>query len=360
VSISQTVTQAWLRRGPLACALWPLSALMAALVALRRSGFAAGWLTSHALPVPVLVVGNRVAGGAGKTPTTIALLQHLRAKGWRPGVLSRGYKAEASAITPLLIDEGSAATLDARATGDEPLLIWRRTGAPIMVGRDRVASGHALLLAHPELDILVCDDGLQHLKLQRDLEVIVFDERGAGNGWLLPAGPLREPIDAPAPATLKHPPLVLYNAERASTPLTGFLAKRGTAPLTRLEDWWLGRPASPGTAAHLAPDATWAMAGIARPQRFFDALASQGIQAHSLPLPDHADLAEMPWPPEARDVIVTEKDAVKLPPERVAAQRPNSQVWVAALDFRPETAFWTALDAALATLPARPAAPAPH
>lgn len=361
MSLAATLNRAWLQRGWLAIALWPLSMVMRMLVALRRQAFHRGWMASERLAVPVLVVGNRVVGGAGKTPTTIALLEHLRSKGWRPGVLSRGYKAEGSGIRPVLIDAQTASGLQATATGDEPLLIWRRTGVPIMVGRDRAASGRALLRAHPEVNVLVCDDGLQHLRLQRDIEVIVFDERGAGNGWLLPAGPLREPIDAAPPPTLRAPPIVLYNADRPSTDLPGHVTLRGTAPLRPLADWWQGHAAS----ASLAPGQTrqqvvHALAGIAHPQRFFDALRRQGYAIEGIALDDHADFRTLPWPASASDVIVTEKDAVKLPPERIAAERPNCRVWVAALDFRPEDSFWAAVDTALALLPTPDQRGAPH
>jgi tetraacyldisaccharide 4'-kinase len=358
MSLAAELNRAWLQRGWLAMLLWPLSMLMRGLVATRRQAYQRGWMKSERLPVPVLVVGNRVLGGAGKTPTTIALLEHLKSRGWQPGVLSRGYRADGGGAQPVLIDARTAPGLQAQATGDEPMLIWRRAGVPIMVGRDRVASGQALLRAHPDIDMLVCDDGLQHLRLQRDIEVIVFDERGAGNGWLLPAGPLREPIDVASPDTLRAPPIVLYNANRPSTDLPGHVAQWHTAPLRPLQDWWHSRPAS----ATLAPDQTrpqaaCAVAGIAHPQRFFDALARQGFAVEGIALDDHADFATLPWPASARDVIVTEKDAVKLPPERVAAERPGCRVWVAALDFRPEDSFWAAVDAALALLPISPAKP---
>jgi tetraacyldisaccharide 4'-kinase len=363
LSLASHLNRAWLRKGPLACTLWPLSMLMRAIVAMRREAYRRGWLPSERLPVPVLVVGNRVVGGAGKTPTTIALLAHLKARGWTPGVLSRGYKAssvEGHGEGPLLIDAGTADKLSASATGDEPLLIWRRTGAPLMVGRDRATGGRALMATHPEINLLVCDDGLQHLKLRRDIEVIVFDDRGAGNGWLLPAGPLREPIDvAPQPGLVAEP-LILYNAAHASTRLKGHLARRGMAPLQALSEWW--RPQQPGQSSHtlrpsdLGPQAPaiWAIAGIAQPQRFFDALLAQGFAIKGVALDDHSDFGTLPWPSGVSHVIVTEKDAVKLPLERVASERPGTQVWVAALDFAPEDSFWTALDAALARLTVQP------
>lgn len=352
--LAAQLNQAWLKKGALAWCLLPLSLLMRLLVSVRRAGYRAGWLRAEKLPVPVLVVGNRVVGGAGKTPTTIALLQHLKAQGWRPGVLSRGYKAQLpEQQSHALLDADTAHTLNAQQTGDEPMLIWRRTGSPVMVGRNRAAGGRALLHAHPEINLLVCDDGLQHLPLQRDLEVIVFDARGAGNGWLLPAGPLREPIHTPPTPGLVTSPIVLYNAPKASTPLPGHVASQTTAPLCELKDWWQGQtsiaPLKPSdtTQAH-----TWAVAGIAHPQRFFDALHQQGFMCQTVALDDHADMSLIPWPEQAREVIVTEKDAVKLDPDRLARERPGCRVWVAALDFRPEASFWLALDAALRKLPA--------
>lgn len=353
--IEARLNQAWLRKGPLAMALLPLAWLVGAVVACRRLAYRMGWLASRRMPVPVAMVGNRIVGGAGKTPTTIALLEHLKAQGWHPGVLTRGYKAERpQGQQGLLIDAGSASRLTARQCGDEPLLIWRRTGVPIMVNRDRASGGLALLQAHPEINILVCDDGLQHLRLQRDIEVIVFDGRGAGNGWLLPAGPLREPIDTPPTPGLCAPPLMLYNAQQASTSLPGHLASSAMVPLRLLADWWQG-----GQAASAAPplasssDGIWAVAGIAHPQRFFEALRSQGFQITPMALPDHAELADIPWPEHAREVIVTEKDAVKLDPDRVARERPGCRVWVAALDFHPQASFWREFDSALEKLPNR-------
>lgn len=393
--LAQQLNQAWLRRGPLAIALWPLSMLMASIVSLRRTAFARGWLTSRRLPVPVIVVGNRVVGGAGKTPATIALLQHLKAQGWRPGVLSRGYKADIPGDGErVLLDADSAASLRAHQTGDEPMLIWRRIGVPVMIGRDRSAGGEALLKAHPDIDVLVCDDGLQHLRLRRDVEIVVFDGRGAGNGWLLPAGPLREPVNAPPAFGMRADPLVLYNATRASTDLPGHVARTRMKPLMPLRDWWLGpvasaaasvssivsAPEGANAAPSIQPHASaapalpnelaqagqhaghvWAAAGIAHPQRFFDALRGMGLNhLDTLALADHASLDKIPWPAHAREVIVTEKDAVKLDPERLARERPNCRVWVAALDLQPEASFWDALDAALPRpAPLSPAHPPP-
>lgn len=344
--------QAWLGRGITAWLLAPVSLVYGALVGWRRMAFRVGLIRIQRLPVPVLVVGNRIAGGAGKTPTTLALLQHLRAAGWRPGVLTRGHGARPTPTSPLLLDASTEAQLNAVRTGDEPWLIWRRAQVPLMIGRDRVASGLALLARHPEIDILVCDDGLQHLKLHRDIEVIVFDERGVGNGFLLPAGPLREPANAQPVSSLVSAPIVLHNADRPSTTHVGHLARRKLGAIVPLAQWWAGQLCSSP-----APRQAHALAGIAHPERFFQSLRAIGIQVTPCPLRDHADFDTLPWERDVRTLLVTEKDAVKLDPQRIARERPDTEIWVAALDFSPEPSFWNELDAALARLPQPPSRP---
>lgn len=337
--LEQRLTRAWLVRGPVACALLPLAGLYLSLAALRRLLYRLGVLRSQRLAVPVCVVGNRVAGGAGKTPTTIAVVRHLQSRGLRVGVVSRGHGRKG--VAPLRVGPHSRA----QDVGDEPLLIQRRTGAPVLVGRDRVQAGEELLRQEPSLDLIVCDDGLQHLRLARDVDILVFDERGGGNGWPLPAGPLREPVGwrGWAPRLL-----VLYNAGRPTTRLPGTLGRRRLHHLVPLADWWAGRP---GMAVDqwrpTGAQPPWALAGIAVPQRFFDELQRAGIAVRGLPLPDHADLSALPWPDEATELIVTEKDAVKLDAADVAARRPATRVWVATLDFEPDPAFWCDLHAAL-------------
>lgn len=187
MNLTQVLTHAWSRRACLPRLLWPLAALHGMLVRLRRALYSRGLRASVRLRVPVVVVGNVVAGGAGKTPLVMALVAHLRAAGYRPGVISRGYGRQAKECLEVL------PTLSTTQTGDEPLLIRQLTGAPVFVARRRSEAAQALLRAHPDTDLIVCDDGLQHYALQRDLNIAVFDERGVGNGWLLPAGPLREP-----------------------------------------------------------------------------------------------------------------------------------------------------------------------
>ena len=185
-SLETTFSREWLRRGALACALWPLSLLFRGLAAVRRGLFAAGVSHAERLPVPVVVVGNIFIGGTGKTPLTIWLVEALRAAGFRPGVVSRGFGAKDAAPREV------SATSTPTEVGDEPVLIAVRTGCPVFVGRARAAAGRALLAAHPEVNVIVTDDGLQHYALARDVEIVLFDGRGVGNGWTLPAGPLRE------------------------------------------------------------------------------------------------------------------------------------------------------------------------
>lgn len=310
--------------------LQPLSWVYQLLAWAHAAPYRMGWRTVQRAPVPLLVVGNLIAGGAGKTPAVIAIVQRLRHQGWTPGVVSRGHGRTGSGI--LAVTDQSAAA-DA---GDEPLLIRLRTSAPVVVGADRAAAARALCAAHPSVDILVADDGLQHHRLHHDMAVLVFDERGAGNGLCLPAGPLRQPMPVQPPV---HS-LVLYNALAASTALPGFTGHRRLAGLLPLADWRLGRPVpADGGWAALQGRTVVAAAGLARPERFFAMLQAQGLHTTALPLADHHSFARLPWPADTADVVVTEKDAVKLEPGRMGQTR----VWVARLDFEPEPAFADAL-----------------
>ena len=201
----------------------------------------------------------------------------------------------------------------------------------------------ALLVAHPVIDVVVCDDGLQHLALARDIEVIAFDDRGAGNAWLLPAGPLREPLQTVAGAVCQ---LVLYTAGVRSTPLPGHLGQRRLRGLIPWDAWRQGDTlALP--LEHLRGQDIVACAGLARPEPFFRALEAADMRVHRLPLPDHHSFTSAPWPASARHVIVTEKDAVKLGALLKPYPVATPQVWVAPLDFNIEPSFFAALDAAL-------------
>ncbi|MCG5072960.1 tetraacyldisaccharide 4'-kinase [Paraburkholderia tagetis] len=316
----------WQQRGPLAWALAPLAAVFAAVSGARRAAFAAGWLKSVRVGPPVVVVGNVTVGGTGKTPTVIALVEALRAAGFTPGVVSRGYGAKVPRPTPV-----TAAT-PARACGDEPLLIARRTGVPVWVSPDRVAAAQALCAAHRDVDVIVSDDGLQHYRLARDVELVVFDHRLGGNGFLLPAGPLREPLSRRRDATLVNNPF-----ERTLPDWPDTFALK----LEPGEAWHLANPALRRPLTQFAaqgapgqpPQHIVAAAGIGSPERFFATLRAAGLAPQTLALPDHYDYATNPFSGVAADVIlVTEKDAVKL------GAWNDARIWVvpveAALDHR--------------------------
>ena len=308
------------RPGLAARLLQPLSAVYGLLQ--RRHARRAN--PASALPVPVLVVGNVVVGGAGKTPTVMAVVAALAQRGHRPGIVSRGHGRADSA--PRVVAQAD----HPHDVGDEPLLMARRSGVPVAVGRDRVAAARALIEAHPEVDVIVADDGLQHRALPRRAELLVFDERGAGNGLLLPAGPLREPL----PRRLAASRHVLYTSGSASTPLPGACATRRLQRAWPLAAWHANDPTAAAPLAALRGRPLLAAAGLAAPQKFFAMLREAGLQVQTLPLPDHHDYATLPWPAAGCDVLVTEKDAVKLDPAR-AAGRP---VWVLPLDLDvPET-----------------------
>ncbi|MCR5864377.1 tetraacyldisaccharide 4'-kinase [Aquincola sp. J276] len=325
--------------------LQPLSWLYRGLAALHRRRSAAPADRGPG-EVPVVVVGNLIVGGAGKTPSVIALVRWLRGTGWTPGVISRGYGRGTDAVAQVQPGLGAA------HGGDEPLLIQLRTGVPVWVGADRVATLAALRAAHPAVDIVVSDDGLQHHRLRRDVQLVVFDERGAGNGLLLPAGPLREPL----PPALPPRTLVLYNAPAASTPLPGFLARRSLAGVMPLADWWAATDGAAQPLQALQGRPLHAAAGIASPERFFGMLEAAGLAIERLPLPDHHDFATLPWPRDT-EVVITEKDAVKLRPDRLP---PGQRVWVATLDFPLPPGLAAALQPLLPPPPSGcPAPPAP-
>jgi tetraacyldisaccharide 4'-kinase len=247
----------------------------------------------------------------------MALALHLRARGLKVGVVSRGYGrsvADCREVRP-----GSAP----HEVGDEPLLVARSCGVPVFVAPGRAQAANALLVAHPATQVIVCDDGLQHYSLQRDVEICVFDERGTGNGWLLPAGPLRE-------GWPRAVDLVLHTGAPAG--IDGFAARRRLAlhavradgtrlPLGELR----GRPLT-------------AVAGIAKPEAFFAMLREQGLQlAGTLALPDHHDYPQDPLGGKAGELVCTEKDAVKL-------WRLRPDAWAVPLALEIDPGFWAALD----------------
>lgn len=316
--------RSWLRRGTIAWLLWPLSLLLGFAVRLRQGLYLSGLRPRTALPVPVVVVGNVVAGGAGKTPVVMALVRHLQACGRHPGVISRGYGRRTTDCREVRADS------PAPEVGDEPALIQRSTGAPVFVARRRIDAARALLARHPEVDVLLSDDGLQHLALARDIEICVFDDRGTGNGFLLPAGPLREPWPRPVD-------LVLHSGSRPA--FTGYTAQRQLATHALRAD---GSRMALVDLAH-SGQPLLALAAIAQPQAFFAMLQAAGLPlTQALALPDHYDFDSWMRPSDKPyTLICTEKDAVKLWPR-------HPDALAVPLAFTPETAFWTAFDRLLA------------
>ncbi|WP_411850562.1 tetraacyldisaccharide 4'-kinase [Stenotrophomonas sp. LGBM10] len=280
-----------------------LAPLYGGAIALRRLLYRRRWLKRHSLPVPVIVVGNVTAGGTGKTPLTIVLVNRLREAGWKPGVASRGYGRD-EAATPRWVDATTATAVG----GDEPVLIAWKTGVPVRVDADRVAAGRALV--EDGCDIIVCDDGLQHYRLARDIEIEVVDaQRRYGNGRLIPAGPLREPASRARDCDFRVVNMGQASDGAEALPASGF----GEWPMQLHID--SAQPLQGGrarTLAHFRGQRVHAVAGIAHPQRFFDMLRAQGIGVVPHAFADHhayqaSDLrfgSELP-------VLMTEKDAVK-------------------------------------------------
>ncbi len=294
----------WARRShPAALALLPLSLLFRTVAGLRRRLYRAGALSGVRLPVPVIVVGNIAVGGSGKTPVVEWLVRQLVAAGRRPGIVSRGYGSTQGDGVALVPADG-----DPLRYGDEPVLLARLCGCPVAIGRDRPAAAQALLQAHPECDVVIADDGMQHYRLARDLEIAVVDERVLGNRWPLPAGPLREPLSrlAAVELVIAHGGLSpRLRAALQTTPVFSMHLEGGS--FRSLAD-----PARRLPAAALAGHRVHAVAGIGRPQRFFDQLASMGLEVVPHPFPDHhrfaaADLAFGAGAP----IVMTSKDAVK-------------------------------------------------
>ena len=282
--------------------LKPLSKLFAKIAAKRRDDFVSGRLKSEKLPVPVVVVGNIHAGGTGKTPIVAALVSGLLEKGVKVGIISRGYGRKSKTVHVL---NTASSVADA---GDEPLLLFRQTGAPTAVGSSRADAGRALLAAHPELELIVADDGLQHYALQRDMEIAVFPvaDTGRTNLDLLPNGSLREPL-----SRLASVDAVVVSGGKADTAFRPsenmFASHIETGQIYRLN-----RSSEKLDLAGLGNQTVAAVAGIAKPERFFNTLQSMNIALikQTVALPDHADITAADLP-DADVVIITEKDAVK-------------------------------------------------
>jgi tetraacyldisaccharide 4'-kinase len=302
--LADRLVAAWYtpRLTALAILLLPLSLLFRLGVALRRLGYRVGVLPAVRLSVPVVVVGNITVGGSGKTPLVAALARALAQRGFHPGIVSRGYGRDDEGSEPLSVRPDS----DPRRVGDEPLLL-ARAGYPVVVARDRVAAARALLERHPTCDVILSDDGLQHYRLARNVEIAVIDAtRALGNRWMLPAGPLREPpsrleeVDAVAILTPESAPELPVRERAFAMRLVG-------DRFVRVDD-----PLKSAPAAVFARRGVHAVAGIGHPARFFAHLRARGIVATPHPFRDHhrfvaGDLAIA----DANAILMTEKDALK-------------------------------------------------
>jgi tetraacyldisaccharide 4'-kinase len=305
----------WYRLTPVSVLLLPLSLIFCALVQLRRTLYRLRVIPSTRLPVPVIVVGNITVGGTGKTPLVIWLANFLRQAGYRPGIVTRGYRGNSQtwpvAVTP---------QTPAKQVGDEAVLLARHSGCPVLAGPDRVAAARQ----HVEqgCDLIVSDDGLQHYRLRRDLEIAVIDStRRFGNRLCLPAGPLREPV-----TRLRSVSVRVANG----VPETGELGMT----FEPAGFYNLAEPERRASADQFRDGPVHAVAGIGNPDRFFSSLHGLGLNVIPHPFPDHHDFlaGELEFSDD-RPVIMTEKDAVKCEPFATA------RCWVLAVEARPDVAL---------------------
>lgn len=334
----------WQSRGVWVRALYPLAWLFEKIVRVRRTAFMRHWRAQYRMPIPVVVVGGIMVGGVGKTPIVARLVQDLREAGFHPVVISRGYGGANAANHRM---EATRVTEDSLASevGDEPLQLALNTGVPVWVGQDRVAVARAVCVAHPECDVIVSDDGLQHYRLYRDIELVVMDERGVGNGWCLPAGPLRE-----SPRRLNSVFAIVQH-----------FRGHGMAQNTRAFAWMPDNLKTPQYAVNSVLSDAYGLieraarqpliafagqkmlrcAGIARPQVFFEMLAGEGIVGEILALPDHAPfdnvLAQSLSAMDFDVLLLTEKDAVKCLPWVDAHPELARKIWVVPLAIAPST-----------------------
>jgi tetraacyldisaccharide 4'-kinase len=332
--MSRYIESLWYRLSLWHLLLWPLSLVYGLVTAIRRALYRANIFKAHRLPVPVVVVGNITAGGSGKTPLVIWLAEFLRGQGYQPGVVSRGYGREGDEVRE--VNAQSTAT----QAGDEPLLISRRAHCPVFVGRDRVAAAQALLQQHPQVSIILSDDGLQHYKLARDIEICVVDgERGFGNGLLIPAGPLRE-----TEARLNNVDAIVINGYDKNNSIKSngykyFMQLRGARFVN------LQQAHQTAQAQDFAGKKIHALAGIGNPARFFAHLTSLGLQFTEHAFADHhafqsQDIAFQ----HAEVILMTEKDAVK------CASFATERCWALAVSAELDDTFGEVMLAKLAAI----------
>lgn len=314
-----TLEKAWQSRGIIACLLWPVSILFRLLVGIRAAFFKLNFRTKKSSLVPVVVVGNLSVGGTGKSPLTAGLVRYFQSMDWKPGIVSRGYGG-ALIDTPQRVTAAS----NPADVGDEPVMLAREIGVPVCVCRHR-RDAVAALIAESSVDLIISDDGLQHYAMDRDVEIVVVDEtQGFANGWMLPAGPLREPI-----SRLKSVNLIALHTAAFQGAALNTAEQNRAVPLsrnltvghfhlkqTKLVQWWPGENSGAEyDLGHLAGKCVNAVAGIGNPQRFFSQCQHAGMQVRPQPKPDHHQwtiddlLFDNDYP-----IVMTSKDAVKVKP----------------------------------------------
>jgi tetraacyldisaccharide 4'-kinase len=326
----------WQRRGLAARLLYPLAVLHGLWRGFDVWRYRVGLARAQRIPVPVVVIGNLYVGGTGKTPLTIEITRALRARGWSPGVISRGYGAD-RAPPRLVLTNGSASDY-----GDEPLLIARAGHAPVAVGKDRAATARLLLNLHPHVDVIVADDGLQHRRLARNVEIAVVHGRGFGNGWLLPAGPLRDPpirMDG-VDAVVLHgltPPVRIYSPFfRMTTSISSAYSLKDPTRRFGLAELAAEQRASSQTYV--------AAAGIGQPERFFAMLRDFGLKFTGLALNDHYNFQHNPFLDVRFDrALMTEKDAVKCSTNALLAN--DARLFVVPLEAQLDAALIDLIEA---------------
>jgi tetraacyldisaccharide 4'-kinase len=288
----------WYRVRPGHLILYPLSLIFCAAAVMRRALYRSGWQRSERMRVPVIVVGNITVGGTGKTPLVTWLARFLQENGYRPGIVTRGYGGT-ERVQEVRPDSNPA------QAGDEPVLLARHSDVPVFVGRRRAEAVQALLTEYPYCNLILSDDGLQHYALARDLEIAVVDgERRFGNGWLLPAGPLREPV-----RRLASVDAVVVNGGNGLPELRVPQYRMGLKGETFHN---LLNPGFRASAADLRGRALHVIAGIGNPQRFFARLQQAGLEFRAHPFPDHFRFGADDLAFAGDDVVLmTEKDAVK-------------------------------------------------
>jgi tetraacyldisaccharide 4'-kinase len=309
---AEVLNRIWYGNSVFRWGLWPISAVYLALTRLRRTAYRRGWRPVVESPVPVIVVGNVSVGGTGKTPFVIWLAEQLKQRGRRVGIVTRGYRGKGTEWPRTVAPDS-----DPEEVGDEPVLLARRTGCPVVAGPDRVACVEALL-ANARVDVVLSDDGLQHYRLGRSFEIAVVDgARGMGNGLCLPAGPLREPV-----SRLQEVDAIVVNGGEWGH--AGVF--RATAVVTKvyhLKDGALR------TLESFRSQPVHAVAGIGNPQRFFELLLDADLEVEAHPLADHAEIGpEQLTFDEPGAVLITEKDAVKCEHLKL------NGVWCVVVDFQ--------------------------